>query len=671
MSDTSSVNVDGLNRLIGAMNRAHNALNGNLDELRGRMRSEGVSLRAFIGLDRIADWIDDQVPGLQRRRNMAEALTGDRPSTTMVGFTEPLPFASPEEAERHGRELARQFLDHETVDAEILAELFEEFPDYVNDPDVMAGFYLELGPEQTEVLPSYIVATGADQGEYYLRMLSEGLGTALSTNNNHSTTSDYYSELAEFRRHFQTPTETPALAWNRMALLQHGDFPPRWLANVVRANVLDHFEGDEWDHTDYRGHLNRTLGLSGDTLALAFSALGNNPSAARIALSERAGIDLEEYAERVYGLGGVIGTGDEILDGFGLALAAGSGALDDPPDKGSAAATFAFGSILALGRFEDTPRPMREHLVSIATAYAEELLAGAFTLDGLARESSMTMPDNFDLPVGLEPLFYLSPEAVYRFLHGFGHGDLKWFDDVAEGEENMQDIAKPFDDAVQELYESLAQGALDADLEATANGDRDPRNFEKVMNVFGSLAGLQYQAQRSVRGELDRLDEEFRGTVQQVISEGLTLSPTPPGLSSLSWKLMKIGINRHVKSWANDAGGRVDELDMEVYQARLLYDYMVAETMLQAGYPYTEAIPPNLLNDDGDGLRDPAEVVGDPDLWTEFYEWTDSNKADFEDHPNRPPFDEKFDNSRQYLDASDGNQSERIAGETDWESSVR
>ncbi|WP_166350930.1 hypothetical protein [Phytoactinopolyspora limicola] len=653
MSDVSSVSVEGLTDLVSAMNRGHRALSTDLDQLRSKMRNWDVTMTTLDDIGRIGEWVDDQVPGLERRRNMAAGLTGDQPTSTMVDFDEPLRFNSPEEAEQYGRELA-EMLENGTIDAGTFDELFQELEPYVNDPDVMAGFYLELGPEVTEMLPEMLYSSGVDGGARYLELFSIGLGTALNTTNHTSSTSDYYSELSSFRQHFTQPTDNPAMAWSRLALLQHGDFPPRWLADVVRNSVLDHFEGEDWDHTDYRGSMFPKLGLSEDTLALAFSALGNNPSAARIALDEKAGITLEEYTNRVYGLAGSIGTGDDIAAAFGQALAAGSGALDDPPDKGYHASNFAFQVIVALGQHEDTPWGMREPMGQIAAAYAEEFLAGAYAHDAMFRESSMDMPENFTLPPGMDPTFFLSPEDVYRFLHGFAHDDAH---------------SAAFDAAVQELYETLPMQALEADLAATAAGNTDPEYFEVTLRMFGTLAGLQYETQRKVRGDKFDAEKEFRDNFAFGGSAVLTLLPvSPKGILDLGWKVTQVATAGGLNGWADSGTDPRDELEELNYQAGVLHRYMIAEMMIDAGYPYTEDIPPNLLDENGNLL--PPEVIAEDlssgGLAQEFINWTDSNKDTHPEHPRTRPFDTKFDSGWDAIGNGRGDASDSIANQVEW-----
>lgn len=650
MNDISQVSVEGLDDLLSALRGGHSDLSDDLESIRSTMRSEGVTMLTLNDIDRIAEWVDDQIPGLERRRNLAVALTGDQPTSTPVSFDEPLDFDSPEEAEQYGRELARQFEGDGAIDEEFFDELMAEFEKYATDPDVMAGFYLELGPENAEMLPEWLYASGAGDAERYLELFSIGLGVALSTDNYTSGTSDYYTEFADFRTHFREGVDDPSMAWGRMALLQYGDFPSRWLADVVRNNVLEDFEGDDWDHTDYRSGVHSRLGLSEDVLALAFSALGNNGSAARIALSEKANISIDEYTERVYGYGGSRGTGDEVVDAFGLTLAAGSGALEDPPDKGHSASEFAFESIVALGDHgEQTPWRMQEHVGTIAAAYAEELLAGSYTIDGQMRDSSMEVPEG--LPPGIDPNFMLNPEDVYQFLYGMGGDD---------------QYSADFDAAMQELYETLPQAAIEADVAAMENGEMDPRHFENILSMFGTVAGLQYHSQRQVRGDMDEADENLRQNLAFGGGAVLTMLPVNvDGYLDLGWRITQVAANGVLGDWAGKSDSRVEELDELAAQANLLNDYMIAQMMLDAGYPTSKDLPGSLTDDNGN-LLPPEDIATDETLRNDFYEWTDDNDTVVEGHDDTTPFDTKFDAGWNYHDAGRGSKAEEIAREVGW-----
>lgn len=631
MNDFSSVNVDGMEKLISALNGAGRELGPNLAKLQARMREAGVTLQTLDAIERIGEWANEQVPGLQRRQNMADALLGEEPGIPVARFDEPIPFDTPEEAEEYGRRLANDLITDPEFGADTFDRLMEQFQPYVHDPDVMAGFYLELDPNITMRLAEYLHHTGAEDGAAYLRSFSTGLGTALSTDNHTSPTSDYYTELTDLRHAFSAPSETPAQAWNKLALLQHGDFPPRWLSDVVRNNVLSQFEHDLAYTQDYRGRYQPTLGMSGDTLALALSALGNNPSAARIALTEKSSVTLSTYVNSIYHLHGNISTADQIADSLGQALAAGSGALDQPPDNGHHASAFAYEAILALGRPghpsdsydivpAHTPTVMREHIGTIAAAYADELLTGSWTAAGWnGLESSMDEPpDGLVLPPGLDPAFYLSPTDVARFLNNVGPPGAQWAE---------------FDEAVGELFKTLPTEALQADVAAREAGEAYTSHFETINNMFGSLDGLQHQAHRKALGVLDEREQAPRNVLGELFLVAAITVPTGWGQlvaagrvgTVVEWLGYYFGF-KAIRGWVDGAGGRAEELDESAMSERFLVDYMIAHRMIEAGYPHQEPLPHTLLDSNGN-IRSPIDIAGDPALSETFGDWIASNST--------------------------------------------
>lgn len=296
---------------------------------------------------------------------------------------------------------------------------------------------------------------------------------------------------------------------------------------------------------------------------------------------------------------------------------------------------------------------MREPMGQIAAAYAEEFLVGAYTHDAYPRDSSMDRPPHFELPPGVDPNFFLSPNDVYRFLNGFAHDDQHSAD---------------FDAAVQELYETLPQQALDADLDATEAGDVDPGNFEMALRMFGTLSGLQYEAQRKVRGE--EFDEAQALKEKFAFGTGAVLSLLPvnaKGVADVGWKLTQITTGGALNGWASSGTDPRDELEEMNIQAGVIHRYMVAQMMLDAGYPASD-VPPDLLDENGE-LLDPisiSEDLSDGGLAEQFTEWTDSNNEVSSDHPNARPFDDKYEAGWDAIGNGRGDASDQVVNSVEW-----
>ncbi|WP_129669791.1 hypothetical protein [Phytoactinopolyspora endophytica] len=621
MSDICSVSVEGLGRLLAAMRSGHRSLSSDLQPLHARMRAHGVTLAAFRDIDRIACWVEDQLPALERRRNMAIGLIGDRPAEMFADLAGGSRFGTPAEAETYGRELADRLINASTVTEALFDELLEEFERYATDPDVMAGFYLRLGPGRAELLANQLTSTGSPRGARHLETFSVGLGTALSATDSMSGTADYYTDLAGFRRHFTQPVDDPRSAWSRMAILQHGDFPPGWLAETVSASVLRHL-ADDGKHAGAYDHSLHTdqLGLSSDALALAFGSLANNPAAARLALGTRSGQPVSEYVDRVFQL--VDGLAVDPTTAFGQALAAGSGALDEPPDTGRHASSFAFDAIVALGRHEWPPIQMGEPMGRIAAAYAEEILVGSYE-HAPGHVSSMDAPAGFGTPPGTDPRFFLSSEDVYRFLHGFALNDT---DSAA------------FDDAVQSLYRALPPLALEADMaESTTEQD----HFEQVLRMFGALSGLQHEARLDVRG---RAFGERHAAREALASGWAALGLLPLEATRIidtGWRLIQFGAAGKLN--ASDPDPR-DELEAAHRQAATLQRCLVAITMVRNGYPYTEELPPELLDERGQllGTVEISTDLSEGGLAEQLIDWAHDNVDRHPEHTGVRSFDNKF-----------------------------
>jgi hypothetical protein len=297
---------------------------------------------------------------------------------------------------------------------------------------------------------------------------------------------------------------------------------------------------------------------------------------------------------------------------------------------------------------------MREPMGQIAAAYAEELLVGSYAHDATFRDSSMDMPDIFDLPPGMDPNFFLSPEDVYRFLHGFAHDD---------------SYSADFDQAVQDLYETLPQQALEADLAATGAGDQDPEYFEATLRMFGTLSGLQYQAQREVRGNKFDEEEAMRQNVSFVTTSLLTLGPSPAGkVAGFGWKLIQVGTAGALNGWSSSGTDPRDELDELSIQAGILHRYEIAEMMIDADYPVTQDIPPDLQDENGN-LLDPlviAEDLSEGGLAEQFINWTDSNNEVDPEQPSTRPFDNKFDSGWDAIGNGRGDVSDQIVNGVEW-----
>jgi hypothetical protein len=607
-SNYSAIDVGQLSSMIGSLSTAADQLQSKASSLRSQAAFWGIGDAEFREITEIGRWADDELPELRRRLNLAKAIESQSASVGTVYLTEPV--LSADEAQRRGEELAQRLLAHNRTDeegAELLHDVASDLGAYSNDPDVLSAFYAELGPQYTQMIPSLMPASGSDTAAEDLEVYSRALGVAtLDTDPSSGFTEvkDSFTAVPEDAEDLPTGT-----AWSRLAMVQYGDYPPDWLTDVVRANALDSFAEDP--DRDFRGATTAELqayGLPEDTVGMAFHALRDQSDVARQALYSMGGsehdISIEELTDRVYGYAGSRGTGDEVADAFGLAIESGAGVHDEEAGEHSYnAAAFAEQFITASSDHEDPPWLIKDSLSRVATSYTHELVKSANTQPG----DTMSVP-------GLTPKFTVTSEQTYGFLRGFA------------GDDQFTD---PFDEAMGQLYHEVLTEAAQADHADVAAGQQDLERFEHASRLFGNLAGLEYEAKNQVRGDMDERDKQFASMFKdivtfplgfvpgdQYIEKGLRLSADG---AKVVWNVAQYGVGKGLDAGLETApeDTRVGQIENEEHAMVLSHQYVVAQALLDAGYPATPM--PAEVGSDG-RLRDFDDI--DPHA---FQEWLAAN----------------------------------------------
>ena len=614
-ADISAISPGSLSEMINELAAQSKELQGK-STLKRRLGEYGIGMTEFQNIINVGQWIDDELPMLRRRLSLAQALENAVGPGLPVHLYEPVQLPSPEDLAEM-KELAEGLKNWDGTDAEEGARLYHEAAEALAasgyDPDLMSAFFAELGPLNSQMLAERMTSADSGTGVEDMELYSRAFGAATQD-------ADPPQGLVDMMNEFtQAPTVDGTLdtmtAWGRLALLQEGDYPTEWLTKVVRANGLDTFGGADPDRTDFRGgsvYTVQTTGLSEDVLALAFGALKNNPEAARAALDSINPGELDETVELVYGYAKSRGTGDAVADAFGLAIEAGTGSTTEDPGKHSPeAAEFAYNFILGSGTHEDVPDMLKDSIANVAASYSHEMLTGSRTDDAEGRTSEMGKPDDFNDIPGVTPSFYLSPEATYKFIHGFADSDHH---------------SAPFDEAMGELYNSATTAAAQYDQNAIANGRLDPEKWELAHNAFGSLAGLQYQSQLKVRGDMDASDKAFREGIAKVLTLGIGKVPTPQGFAAKwAWKGFTFAVGKGLGAYKAGGETRVDQVEADDDQVALTAKYTVATQLVASGWPHSE-IPADLKGEDGE-LLSIDEIAGDQGKIDSFDQWTDENNT--------------------------------------------
>jgi hypothetical protein len=611
-SDISAITVGLLAAMITDLESKSTTLQG-LSSLKQRVGEYGIGMTEFQNIMNVGKWIDAELPMLRRRLSLAKALEAQAGPGKPVTLYEPVKLPTEAELARM-RDLAKKINEHNRTDDEG-AKLYHEAAQAlagITDPDLLSAFFAELGPQRTQGLASMMTACGSGTAAEDLKDTDPPQGLV--------DIMDLFTKPPTQDGDLITPT-----AWGRLALLQEGDFDPKWLTTVVRANGLDAFA--KKDEIDFRGgdvFEMKATGLPEDVIALAFGALKNNPEAARSAIGSMG--PMSDTVDLVYGYARSHGSGEAVADNFGLAIEAGTGSTTEKPGQHSdAAAKFAFEFIVASGQHKEIPWPIKESLAKVAGSYSHEMLTGGRTDDGRTRVSGMGKPGEpgafEDIP-GVTPAFYLSTEDTYRFLHGFADSDV---------------LSEPFDEAMGNLQNSVTQLAAQRDRDAIKAGQQDPGNYERAMDGFGSLAGLQYQSMKDVRGSMDEFDKKVRENISKIVTLGIGKVPTPTGFAAKwAWKAFTKAAGAGLKQFVKGGTTRVQLLESQDLQETLAMNYQSAAILVNAGYPHSE-IPAEIRGADGK-LLSIDEITKDDTKLSKFYAWSDSN--------NQPPYnmDKKIDN---------------------------
>ncbi|TMR23892.1 hypothetical protein [Nonomuraea zeae] len=503
-------------------------------------------------------WLDHQLPDLRRRSQAARAANALAPwRTGLLPFDESrlLPAG---EARRQGAALADRFkaapssfgvAGNKPYDGE-LAALMAELDAHRDDPEFTAAFFARLGADGTRRIVGKL-KMGMRDYDAAIDVVSRAFGTAVRAG-------DIVTRSRDTRAAVLTGTDVPGFAKVKRELAQEtghvgdeslgyllraGDFPPAWLAGVVKRH-----------------------------------ALGNNPAAARLAISAatEGGVPLSRLLRDLHWRTRTSLTSGEhapdAANAFGRMLAAAAGAYDEKDGAHSPeAAKFAFDLMRALPDLEDPKlpadmrlqEPTRVHLAEIAGAYATEITEGANLGDSDRTQASQFGPVTSNV-AGSEPSFRLSPEDTYAFVKLFA---------------NTPENLKPFAAGMGALSDRLVRVAAQAD------GGRGIEHLQRAMAALGYAAGMQFAAERSVQGKLDQQDKEFREG--QLAYLGFLVNAAGiavPLEGQAMWLVLSAMASEGLDSLTEVGETRLDALDDRSRLATLAKERWLADMLMANGF---------------------------------------------------------------------------------------
>jgi hypothetical protein len=563
----------------------------------------------------IGNWAHDQLPMLTRRQTLAAAID-DTPGAHFYDEYSTGMYLSPEQAARQGSDLAKELMELDSTDSQGARRAHEialELARHQDDPAFTSAFYGTLGPQRTKIIPIYMTQSGSGTAADDLEIYSHALGTAL--------TAPYPAPgMDEVKRDFERASSNRPDAWNKGAMLAYAKVPGDWLGTVARNNALDDFAKDP--DQDFRGGgLDAArLGLPDDTVALFLKVASNSSDASRYALTTMGqpdhGHSLDDNIHLFMSYSGSVGTGDEIQENLGYALAAGSGVNDETMGHHSrAAADFAQKVIESVGRYSGDVNPLLgRSMAEIAGSWAPEIVIGSDP----DNDRTETVP-------GLTPVFSLDTHDTYAFMKSFAHDDL---------------TGQPFDDAMGTLTQQMIDAGVKADIAA---GGTDSPGTQRVMSYLGSAAGLEYASRLEVRGSMDDQDRKIRELFGNLANIAMNAAPVNPATfaGNVAWQVFQFEGGNVIDNWVEgDGHTRVDELQNRRRQASLASNYLIASELMEHGYPMSA--PPDSTADswarqndvepskarftDASGhLLPPDQIMADKDKLAAYDAWLEAN----------------------------------------------
>jgi hypothetical protein len=139
--------------LVTKLDGAARTIDERAPGVKSRFEAHGVATGDVTTIMQVASWVHDQLPMLRRRQSLAQAMVdggfayGGGPLWSFVDNGDNLgAFRTPEEARRAAGDLAAKVKDSAIGD-DLPGDVYEQLLRYAGDPDFVAEFYSQVGPE--------------------------------------------------------------------------------------------------------------------------------------------------------------------------------------------------------------------------------------------------------------------------------------------------------------------------------------------------------------------------------------------------------------------------------------------------------------------------------------------------------------------------------------------
>lgn len=662
MTEFSGIDPQALNGMISSFSTDKESLHRAYNSYVHRFGRHSMDTAPLTKLHAIALWMDDQMPGLKRRYSLALGLEhgGDIKHVVQV----PEPVMSSAAAQAQAQALARQLSSITELDGEggdQYHSIAEQLKAHEDDPDFCSAFYAALDPPNLAVsLPSMMAATGSDTAPEDLEIYSKAFGAASRA----PYPAPGFDKVKKLYTQPVPKGDYPA-GWDRMAMMQYGDFDSKFLADASRAAVLDQLAEDP--DQDFRGTMTdaQQLGLPQDTVAMALGALGNNGPAAFTAFSQMGDPKNPDLQTHLDGLFKYAKWDSDVQTNLGRAVDAGAGVTGhtdhqgnwhaDPEKHDDYQSTFAFCAMLAAGNNADEidksfDGSAKQDLGRLAASYPQEMLGSGSGLDQNITDSTLGIPSPYTPVVGTNPSFLLSPDDTYRFLKTFAAED---------------SYSAPYDEAMGNLQHDILVRAATADATAVKNHEQDPGLYNDAVQGFANVQRLEYDSELHVRGGMDAADEANREALKRFLILGSEVVGEPELAygATLAWRVGMFTAKEYGGSAYVDQGEpRTEQLEDGNYERIMQSHYLMTSTLLEGGWQHTE-LPDDLKGPDGK-LASYEELAKNNRL-EEFDDWINEQRVGVDGKDNGPDsLQQKQSHAGSIYNSAEG---DRVAHEVDGE----
>ncbi|MFC6086437.1 DUF6571 family protein [Sphaerisporangium aureirubrum] len=546
---------------ISSLDHARNQIGEHTEAIRRVLTANAVPASSLHPISEIEHWIDTKLPDLRRRNQIAHA-TSNLPDWSPAGTLRLVPYkedaasTSPAESRRLGTELADQYkqLHPDALLDPLLDQKYQKIIDalaeHVNDPEFTASFFATLGLEATMLLP--VLARqriGMQDGVGTVEPPSPNDKVLTTVSNAFATAVSAGSHIPGFAAIEEALRTHPMSRLDRFGtslLVISGRFPAGWLAQVATVNGL----------------------TTGKPSAGFLHALGNNPTAARLALRLSTGDYTKDNTKLAALLTRFAGQtrgaySDPEADAFGRMLAAAAGAYDEKDGAHSKdAATVAFTVMTTLGKV-DLGQATRIHMSEIAGSYATEILEGANLGDTNHILDSSNTRVTSSLP-GLKPSFRLSPEDTYHFL--------KTFTDTLANQ-------APFQAGMGLLTTRLINEAVPQMIKS-----KDPTRLDDTFGALGNVRGFELAARETWGNAQDQAAEESRQLASLLIGNaagavGLAFT----GAGAVAYTALS-SIWSYYDTTKAEPESEIDKIRATDARETLGRQHTIAQALLDAGF---------------------------------------------------------------------------------------